>query len=158
HWYRGGGHRWAVVYVLAGGLALWLHLGFAPFLGAAVAYAVADRLVVARVEPRDEGRARARSLGALVAVGVAMTEALALIILPVFGSFRRIFLNKKGGAEASLEGAADVLLLQAGSAHPAVAALFWLAALAGFYLLLRRRPRFALFGLALVAAQWLAIA
>lgn len=161
HWYRGGRHRWAAIYVVAGGLALWLHLGFAPFLGAALVYAAADRLVLHRLDRTGAGGPPgppARSLGALVVVGCAMAGAVGLIVLPVFRSFRRVFLDKQGGGETSLEGVADVLRLQGGSASVVAAALFWLTALAGLALLLRRRPRFALFGLSLVAAQWLAIA
>ncbi len=158
HWYRGGRHLWAAVYVVAGGLALWLHLGFAPFLGAAPVFAVFDRLVRYRRTREGAIRPPERSLGALVVTGCAMAGAVLLIVLPVFRSFRRVFLNKQGGAETSLECVADVLRLQAGSAHAVVAVLFWLTALAGLAVLLRRRPRFALYGLSLVAAQWLAIA
>jgi hypothetical protein len=163
-WYRGGGHRWAVLYVVAGGLALWFHLGYAGFLAAAPAFGVADRLWRHRSgRGADGGDAdepaggRERSLASLVAVGCGLVAAVLLIVLPIFSSFRRIANNKRGAGEASFAAAADVLRLESGSASWVVTVLFWLVALAGLARLLRRRPRLALFGLALVVFQWIGI-
>ena len=165
HWYRGAGHRWAAVYVVLGGLALWFHLGFAPFVGSVLAWGLLDRIwdrTWGRPRLSRRGSAGApegsRSVVSLVAVGCGLAAAVLLIIVPVWISFRRVFLNKRGAGELPGGVVADVLFLEAGSAHLAVAALFWLVALAGLVVLWRRHPRFALFGLVPVALQWLAIA
>jgi hypothetical protein len=156
-WYRGGGHRWAVAYVVAGGLCLWFHIGMAPFVGAALAYGVADRVAL-RFRGGDDS-APGRSPGALTAVACGLAGALALIVVPTLSSFRRVLLGgKQGAGNVGSEEILHVLAMQGGSAHAPLLALFWLAALAGLGMLLARRPRFALFGLALVAAQWLAVA
>jgi hypothetical protein len=65
--------------------------------------------------------------------------------------------SKGGEGEATVGVVADVLRQESGSPYPELTALFWIAALAGLVVLLRRRPRVALYGLTLIAVQWAAL-
>lgn len=161
-WWNGGGTRWSVLFVLAGGFSAWLHLGTAPFLGAPFLYAVAD-LLLSRRAGGAGGRERSApgpvpGWGGLIATAAGLAAAVAAFLVPALPSFLRLLRDK---ADHEVAGGAgfvwDVARLQAGSARHLVAALFWLAVALSFVLALRRARRAAVYGASLVACQWLGI-
>ncbi|HUP42837.1 MAG TPA: hypothetical protein VM599_06465 [Thermoanaerobaculia bacterium] len=153
-WYRGGGAALAAGYAAAGALTLWLHPGFAPFVAAPLAYAAAESAGRAATG-RGPG---VRRPAALAAVATALALGVALFLVPAWRSFRRVLAHKAGEGSVGPETVGDVLLLQAGTAVPGLALLAGAAAAVGLAVLLGRRPGFALYGITLIAAQWLAVA
>lgn len=152
-WYRGDGWGFAAGYAVAAALAVWLHPGAAAFVGAPLAFAAIETLwrVVVRRRP---GRRRPAAL-ALVAAGAGL--GVALFLVPAWGSFVRILRLRAGQESLTGELLGDVLLLQAGSARPWIAILFWATALGGLALIARRRPAVAVYTLVLVSAHWAAV-
>jgi hypothetical protein len=156
-WWRGGGTGWAVLWALAGGLSAWFHLGTAPFVAAPLLWAAGD-LLVARWRRRADPAATEpdrRSPGwlALATAGAGLGLALAAFLVPAHGSLLRL-MRRKGAAAEGIDAAGlwDVARLQAGSAWPWVAALFWLAVALSFVAALRRGGRAR--AVALYGAPW----
>lgn len=165
-WWRTGARRAALGYVAAAALAVWLHLGAAPFAVAPLLFALGDltaewlrarrpaagpaREQLASGLPRRTAGKRLRDL-ALLAAGLA--AACALFLAPAHSSLAQLVAAKRQAQAIPLATWLDVVRLQAGSARPAAAVLFWGAALAGAATLLRRRPRLAAYTLVLAAAQ-----
>lgn len=136
-WWNGGSRRAAVLYVVLGALAVWVHLGAGPIVAAPFVFALGD-----------VARSRAwRRLRELAALGLALVAAMALYLVPAGRSLLRLVGNKHQEIDVPLGTVWDVLRLQAGTRSWALAALFWLAAVAGLVLLLRRQPRTGLFTL-----------
>jgi hypothetical protein len=130
-WWQTRRPGWALLYVALAALAVYLHLGAAPFVAAPFLYAL---LSLAR---RREGAERLRGLAG---VGLALLAALALFLVPAAESLRHL-LTFQRAAQAQLPPGWDpsALFHLAGSHSPWVAAAFWLLAARGLVLLVRRR-------------------
>lgn len=141
--------RFAAGFVLSGALAVWVHPVSGPFLAAALGYAGLERLA---------GRKRAPSWGALLGVGSSLAAAVALFLIPAAPSLRML-LQTKLRPEFGPGGPAlgEVVRLLAGTAHWPLAALFWVAALAGLWILARRQPRLAAFSACVVVGHALGV-
>jgi MYXO-CTERM domain-containing protein len=153
----GGGGRPAVglalAYVALGALAIWFHLGAAPLVGAPLLFALGDLVGAGR--RRAAGAAVA--LGRLVLVGAGLLAACALFLVPARASLLRLIAGKHQAQTIPAATWTGVARLQAGTASPVLAIVFWLAALVGLGMLLGRRRRFALFTLTLAVLQLLGI-
>jgi hypothetical protein len=145
-WWRTLRPRFAVAYVLLSGLAVWLHLGAAPIVAAPFLFALGDLAWGGREE---RGRRLAR-LG-LVALGLAL--ALAAFLVPARTSLAQLVAGKRQDQAVPWETIKDVLELQAGTASPVLAVLFWAVALAGLAALLATHRRLGVYTLILVTAQ-----
>jgi hypothetical protein len=138
-WWRTGERRYAVLYVVLGGLAVWIHLGAGPFVAAPFLFALGD-LVWTKED-------RGRKLRGLILLGVGLALALAAFLVPARVSLLALIAAKRRDQAVPFTTVWDVLSLQAGTPSTTITALFWLAALAGLALLLRDRPRTGLFTL-----------
>jgi hypothetical protein len=144
--------RWAAAYAALAALALWFHLGAGPFVAAPLAFAAGDLAF-------RPGRRAAQlasplgSLAALTAAGLGFAVAAALFLLPARASLLSLVSAKRQAQEIPLRTALDVMLLQAGTGHSGVAALFWGLALGGLALLAFRRPRLGLYVLTVGAGH-----
>jgi hypothetical protein len=145
-WWRTRSRRAGAAYVLLGALAVWLHLGAGPLVAAPFLFAVGD-LALHR---RDVGR----NLRDLVALGLALTAAFALFLVPARESLFAVVASKRVEQWVPWKQVIpDVLKLQAGTASSWIAALFWGTALAGVGLLLRRDRRLGLYTLTVAAGH-----
>jgi hypothetical protein len=136
---------YAGLYVLLGAVAIWIHLGAAPFVMAPLAFAALWRL------PRS--RRAEPGFGALVGVGAGLAAAIALWAVPSFDSLRALVALRRQEQLPALAAWAAVAELQAGSGWMPAAALFWALALLGWGALLRTRRRLAAYGVFLGIAQ-----
>jgi hypothetical protein len=165
----GGESRWAAAYVACAALAAWFHLGTAPIVIAPLLYA-AGELALGSLARRGGAAGAAgpgpdrrpwppRRPAALAAVALGLAACCALFLVPAWPSLVRLVAAKRLPQEVPTATWWGVLRLQAGvragQALPAL--LFWAAALYGAGALLRRRPRFGGYLLALVVAQLLGI-
>lgn len=155
-WWRGRGTRWAVAYSLLAALAIWFHLLAAPFVLAPFLYA-AGELVLGRFGRAGVAPREGRGLGALVRVGLAVVFTTALLLAPALPSLLELVGKKAGRGEIGAAAVAGALRLQAGSGETWLAALFWLAAVAGFVRLLSSERRFAVYGATVVGAHLAAV-
>jgi hypothetical protein len=151
-WWRGGRRGLAVLYVLGAALAVWFHLGSAPFVLSPFLFALGTLAVERRWRPA-EGRP---GLLALVAVGVATVAALLAFLLPARASLLALVGSKH--EELALTGGtfAGIFRLQSGAIHLLGVFLFWVAAVYGLAVLLRgesRERRLAAYTLTLAAGQ-----
>lgn len=145
-WWRTRSWRAGGVYVLLGALAVWFHLGAGPIVAAPFLFAAGDALV----RREDLGR----NFRDLVLLGLSLTAAFALFLLPARDSLLGVIAGKS--VEQSIpwsEVLPDVLRLQAGTASGWLAVGFWLAVLAGLTVLIRKHRRLALFTLAVVGGH-----
>jgi hypothetical protein len=149
-WWRTLRPAYAVAYVVLGGLAVWLHLGAAPIVGAPFLFALCD-LGWGR---KEERRRRLVSL-ALLAGGLAL--ALAAFLIPARQSLWGLIAEKRQAQNIPGETITDVLTLQAGTASHPLTVLFWLAALLGLVALLLRDRRLGLYTLTLAGVQLVGI-
>jgi hypothetical protein len=140
--------RWAAAYAVLAALAVWFHLGAGPFVAAPLAFAAAD--VALRPGGREE---RLRRLAALAGAGLGFAAACALFLLPARESLAAVVAAKHRAQAIPPRTVLDMMLLQAGTGHSGVAALFWGLALGGLALLAIRRPRCGLYVLAVAAGQ-----
>ena len=140
----GDGRGGAVVYAVTAPLAVYFHLGAAPFVAAPMLFAVADG-VVRRIDRR-------RWLE-LVGVGGGAAGVLAVLLLPARRSLLEVLSAKSGASTWSWSIVPPVAELLAGSSRAWVAVVFWLLVLLGLGFLVRRRSRFAAYSMTLVAAQ-----
>jgi hypothetical protein len=137
-WWRTRSRRAGVAYVVLGALAVWFHLGAGPFVAAPFLFAVGD-LALHREE-------RWRKLGDLILLGFGLCFALALFLVPSWGSLAQLVQSKRQEQSVAWGDLLSGLLrLQAGTGRPWLAALFWVAALTGLVLLIRWSPRFGLY-------------
>lgn len=157
-WWRGGGHRWAVLYALAGAVSGWFFLGSAPFVAAPLAWGAGD-LAVRRLGGRFGGRREAGGRGwlALGAVAAGLAAGAAAFLLPALPSFLRLVRRKAAAASAGAGDLGAAAQLQAGTGQPVLAVLFWGLAALGLFALLRRRPALGSFALLPVLVQWVAL-
>ncbi len=145
-WWRTRSWRSGAAYVLLGALAVWFHLGAGPIVAAPFLFAAGDALV----QRKDLGR----DLRDLVLLGLSLTAAFALFLVPARASLLGVIAGKS--VEQSVpwsEVLPNVLRLQAGTASGWLAVGFWLAVLAGLIVLIRKDRRFAFFTLAVVAGH-----
>jgi hypothetical protein len=98
-------------------------------------------------------RRRRPGLGALTAVGALTAAGFLAFLLPARESLLRLVAAKRSPLELVPETIAGVARLQAGTAEPLLAALFWLLAAAGLARLVRRDAALALYAATLVAVQ-----
>ena len=149
-WWRSLKPGFAVAYGILGGLAVWLHLGAAPIVGAPFLFAVGD---LAWGKKEERGR-RLLHLG-IVAVGIAL--ALAAFLLPARESLRQLVAEKRQAQSVPWETIADVLTLHAGAKGMVLVVLFWGVALGGLAVLFVRDRRLAAYTLTLAGVQLLGI-
>jgi hypothetical protein len=144
-WWRTQSWRYVFLYLGLAGLAVWIHLGAGTLVVAPFLFALGD-LVRSK---EDRGRRFLRLVG--MAAGLGLT--LAAFLVPAWQSFTLLLASKRQDESVPLAAWGNALRLQAGSSAAAVAALFWLAALLGLFVLCRDRPRFGLFTLTAAAAH-----
>lgn len=136
-WWRTRAWKWAVLYIGLGALAVWIHLGAAPFVTAPFLFAAGDWIV-----RREERWKRLRDL---MIVGVGLTLAFAAFLLPARESLLRLIALKHREQRIPAHAIWNVLRLEAGTPSATIAILFWIAALAGLILLVRDHPRLGAF-------------
>lgn len=141
-WWRLRSWKWGIVYVVFGALAVWLHLGAAPFVVSPFLFALGDLFF-----RKEDWSQRGKRLLGLLVLGTVLSLALATFLIPAHASILRLVAKKSVEQEIPLGTVWDVLRLQAGTASHTIAALFWAGALTGLVLLLRDRPRLAAFTL-----------
>lgn len=145
-WWRTRSWRAGTAYVLLGALAVWFHLGAGPIVAAPFVFA-AGELLARRVDP-------GRGLRDLLVLGLSLAAAFALFLVPSRHSLLALIAKKsKEQAIPWSDVVPDLFRHQAGTSHAWLAALFWLAALAGLALLLRRDRRLALFTVTVAAGH-----
>jgi len=148
-WWRTRPWKWGGLYVLCAALAVWIHLGAAPFVASPFLFAAGDL-----VTRRGERWGRVRDLAV---VGLALALACAAFLLPARDSLARLVVKKSVEQSVPLGTAWDLLRLQAGTPSYTVTILFWIGALAGLVLLLRDRPRLGAFMLTVSAGHLLGL-
>lgn len=145
-------------YAALGALALWFHLGAAPMVVAPLAFAAFELVLgAARRRRRPDAPLRGRGWRGLLAAAAALGAACALFLVPAAPSLARLIAAKRQAQSAPAAVWDGVLRLQAGTGQWVPALLFWLAAVAGAAMLVRRRPRFGAYLAALALAQPLGI-
>ena len=145
-WWRTRSRRAGLAYVVFAALAVWFHLGAGPFVASPFLFAAGD------VALHREGRVR--KLRDLVLLGLGLCLAFALFLVPSRDSLARLVQGKR--QEQSIAWGdllPDLLRLQAGTARPWLAAIFWGAAVVGLVLLIRRSPRLGLYTATLAAGH-----
>lgn len=146
-WWRNRSWKAGGSYVLFGALAVWLHLGAAPFVAAPFLFAAGDLFT--------RGGERWERVRGLAVLGTAFALACSTFLLPARASLERLVANKHVTQTIAPATVWDVLRLQAGTPSYTVAILFWIVALAGLVLLVRDRPRFGAFTLTVSAGHLL---
>jgi hypothetical protein len=140
-WWRRPSWRAGALYVALAALAVWFHLGAATFVVAPFLFAAGDLLA-----RRDRERLRP-----LIWLGLAIGCAFLAFLAPALESLLFLILSKQGkGAGLGFAEILRVLQLEAGSARPAAAALFWLVTAFGFLRLFRVDRRLALYSATVV--------
>lgn len=145
-WWWGGRPGWAALYAVSAAGAVWFHLGAGPLVAAPLLYAAGELIF-----RRDEGRQR--RLRGLFPTALAFAALLAGFLIPARASLAALVASKHQSQPVPWAALPEVLRLQAGTGSALLAALFWLAALAGLLLLFRDRPRLAAYTLVLFLAQ-----
>jgi hypothetical protein len=148
-WWRTGRRGLAALYVLAAALAVWFHLGTAPFVLAPFLFA----LGTLAVDRRWRGEAGRPGLAALVATGAATAAAILGFVVPARESLLALVSAKHEPLALSWGTLTGVLRLQSGAVYLAAVVLFWAAALYGLFTLARREPRLAAYTATLAACQ-----
>jgi hypothetical protein len=145
-WWRTRSRLAGLAYVVLGALAVWSHLGAGPFVASPFIFAAGD------VALHREGRWR--KLRDLILLGLGLCFAFALFLVPSWESLARLVQGKRQEQSVAWgDLLPDLLRLQAGTARPWLAALFWVAAIAGLVLLIRRSPRLGLYTAAVAAGH-----
>jgi hypothetical protein len=145
-WWRTRSWKSGAAYVALGALAVWFHLGAGPIVAAPFLFAAVDALV----RRKDLGR----DLRHLLLLGLAITGAFALFLVPALGSLLEVVAGKR--IEQSVPWGSvlpGILRMQAGTAAGWMALLFWLEVLVGLAWLMRRERRFALYTVTVVAGH-----
>jgi hypothetical protein len=155
-WWRTGRRGLAGAYVLFAALAVWFHLGTAPFVLAPFLFA----LGTLAVERRFRGAEGRPGLLGLVVVGAAMAAAILAFLLPARASLLALIAAKHEPQALTLGTLAGVLRLQSGAVYLPVVVLFWLVALYGLVTLVRQpgeERRLAIYTATLAGAQILGL-
>src|SRR6185436_3055996 len=85
-WWRTRSWKWGGAYVLSGALAVWLHLGAAPFVAAPFLFALGD--LFTRAGERWE------RVGGLAVLATALALACSTFLLPARASLERLVAKK----------------------------------------------------------------
>ena len=148
-WWRRRSWKSGAAYVFLGAFAAWFHLGAGPIVAAPFLFAGIDALVQRKDLKRD--------LRDLLLLGLALAAAFALFLVPALGTLLEVVASKRIPQSVPWSSVLAILKLQAGTAAGwlagCLAGLFWLAALVGLALLLRRERRLALFTVTVVAGH-----
>ncbi len=144
-WWRNRSWRSGGAYVALGALAVWFHLGAGPIVAAPFVFAGVDALVRRERLGRD--------LRDLALLGLALTGAFALFLVPALGSLREVVAGKHVEQAIHWETLADVLKLQAGTSSEVMVGYFVSMALAGLLFLARTDRRLALYTVTVVAGH-----
>ncbi len=148
-WWRTGRRGLAALSVLAAALAVWFHLGTAPFVLAPFLFA----LGTLAIDRRWRGEAGRPGLLALVATGAATAAAILGFIVPARASLLALVSSKHEPLALSWGTLTGVLRLQSGAVYLVPVVLFWAAALYGLVTLARREPRLAAYTATLAVCQ-----
>lgn len=138
---RDGGWRRGAAYAVLAALAFWFHPVAAPLVLAPLAFGAV--LLI-----RDR-----RRLPALAAVAAGTLLAFLVFFLPARASFLEVIRAKHQEVDLTARVWGAVGELQAGTAVPLLAGLFWVGAAFGLLRLLKEESRLAVFTGLLVAAQ-----
>ncbi|HEV2843662.1 MAG TPA: hypothetical protein VG477_02355, partial [Thermoanaerobaculia bacterium] len=145
-WWRTRSWRAGALYVVLGALAVWFHLGAGPIVAAPFLFAAGELLA------RRAGLGR--DLRDLILLGLSLTAAFALFLVPARHSLLALIASKRKEQSVPWSDVIpDLLRLQAGTSYLWLSALFCLAALAGVALLLRRDRRLAIFTITVAAGH-----
>ena len=169
-WRDGGGLRWGLGYAALAALCLWFHLATAPLLAVPFGLLALEKLFsgrrgAARLLPRqaqasgapDSPRSAPRWRDFAV-VGGATLLLIGAFVAPTWGSLHALYAAKRGGGVFTPDLVAPILELQAGTATPAAAALFWALALVGLAALWRLQPIAVVVVAGSTLAQWVGLA
>lgn len=159
HWLQSGGWRPALMFGVAGVLAVYFHLFAAVTVAAPVLVAI---IFHARAFFRKSPPPSGPPLRQWLWVAAAMSVAGAVLILPALvHSMQSTFFSIALKGAFKLESLPRVALLISGTGSPVLAVLFWLLAVVGAVDLCRRHPWFGvtlaglfpLHALALIASR-----
>jgi len=142
-WWRRPSWRMGALYVALASLAVWFHLGAATFVVAPFLFALGDLLARRRGSHADQ--INPPLLRPLIWLGLATFLAFMAFLIPAQDSLLVLILQKHGKAGLDAAEVFAVLRLQAGSARPVAAVLFWLVAALGFVRFFRLDRRLALY-------------
>ncbi len=145
-WWESGRWRAAAMFVAAGALGAWLHLGTAPLLAALFVFALGDLFT----RPAAERGARLRRL---LLLGAGLGGACALFLVPAWESLARLVALKHAPRSFVWQDLPEVLRLLAGTRSLGLGLALWGLAAAGLLLLARDRPRLGAALLTLIAGQ-----
>jgi hypothetical protein len=148
-WWRTGRRGLSALYVLGAALAVWFHLGTAPFVLSPFLFALGTLIG----ERRWRAAGGRPGLLALVAVGAATVAAILSFLLPARASLLALVAGKEESLDLAWGTLTGILRLQSGAVHLPAVILFWLAALGGLCQLFRVDRRLAAYTLTLVASQ-----
>jgi hypothetical protein len=140
-WWREGGWRRGAAYAALAALAFWFHPVAAPLALSPLAFGA-----VASIPDR-------RRVPALAGLAAGTALAFLVFFLPARESFLEVLRAKHQEVELTPRVCGALAELQAGTAVPLLAGLFWLGAAFGFWRLLGEERRLAAFTGLLVLAQ-----
>lgn len=144
-WWRSRSWKAGGAYVVLGALAVWFHLGAGPIVAAPFVFAGIDALVRRERLGRD--------LRDLALLGLALSAAFALFLVPALGSLQEVVAGKHVEHAVPWGGLLGVLKLQAGARSGFIALYFWLMAFAGVFFLAQRDRRLALYTVTVVVGH-----
>ncbi len=145
-WWRTRSWKSGAAYVVLGALAVWFHLGAGPIVAAPFLFAAIDALI----GRKDLGR----DLRHLLLLGLAVTGAFALFLVPALGSLLEVVAGKRIEQSIPWDSVLPGLLwLQAGAAAKHWPLLFWGVALLGLASLAWKERRLALYTVTVVAVH-----
>jgi len=146
-WMGSGRLRHAACYVTCAVTAVFTHVLSAPFVLAPLAFALGERLL------RRRGLSLSRWL-AVTGVTVGLTVSL---YAALWDGIQRLVATRASQGHVGSDTFLQTLAMQAGSAQPALVALFWTAAIGGAWWAVRLAPRLALYAACLCVAQVAAV-
>jgi hypothetical protein len=150
-WWRSGSRGGSWAYVLCSALAGWFSL---PALPAALTPLAVAGLLAAT----GSRRAPRSGLRGVVHVGLALAALLAVLLLPPALTSAAAIADKVGAGPPGATTLGNVLLLDAGTGHPVLAAIFWALVVLGAILGTRRRPLLVALAVASILVEIAAIA
>ena len=148
-WWRTGQRSLAAAYVASATLAVWFHLGSAPFVLSPFLFALGS----VAIERRWKRSGGLPGLAGLAVLGGTTAASFLLFLLPARASLLALVENKHEALELSWKTLTGILTLEAGAIHAPVVVLFWLVALYGLFRLLQTETRLGLYTLTLAAGQ-----
>ncbi len=145
HWRRTGSRASAAGYVAAGAATVFFHLGAAPFVLSPFLFYAGGKLL-----GRPAGLPKWSSA---ILLGTSIVAAFGLFLVPAQASLRALIELKNEPLAVTRKTFFDVAELFSGTGIPLMTLLFWLAALRGLVVLVRRHPIFASYGAVLAVGQ-----